>query len=80
MNLIEQLEAMARHAEYWRRVLDPGVAAEMDAEADREAIETVRAMQEALQEILRVHANDNNRPEAFYIAARALRPAEGNAG
>lgn len=27
---------------------------------------------DALQEILRVHANDNHRPQAFYIAAKAL--------
>lgn len=38
-------------------------------------------MREALQEILRVHANDNHRPKAFYIAAEALaeQPAQGEA-
>lgn len=29
---------------------------------------------DALEEVLRVHADDNHRPKAFYIAAKALRP------
>lgn len=35
-----------------------------------------RALEEALQDIIRTHANDGIRPKAFYIAARALHPAE----
>jgi hypothetical protein len=83
MNLIEQLETMARHAEYWRRAADLG-AAEMDAQADHEAIETVRAMQEALR--LAVEHFDTIYPTArgddFLVdtCVEALRRAEGNAG
>lgn len=34
---------------------------------------------EALQEILAVHANDNIRPKAFYIASNAIAKAQGEA-
>lgn len=37
---------------------------------------TEKALREALTEILSVHANDNHRPKAFYIADAALRLPE----
>lgn len=33
-------------------------------------------MREALSEILRVHANDDQRPRAFYIAAAAIQKVD----
>jgi hypothetical protein len=37
-----------------------------------ELTKRVQELEEALQEILRVHADDNHRPKAFYIAASVL--------
>jgi hypothetical protein len=50
MNLIETLEVMAYNANRYRPAYCTGVASAELAAKDREAIETVRAMQEALIE------------------------------
>jgi len=40
----------------------------------------VSILEIALADILRVHANDNQRPKAFYIAAKALERSDMNIG
>lgn len=81
MNLIDTLRRMAADAETGRWA---SRAPNKDAE-DREAIETVRAMQEALRKIAAIENKEYGSDweeidEARDIANEALRRAEGNAG
>lgn len=88
MNLIERIELMAYNADSYRCMLTNGKVDEKHAAADREAIETVRAMQEALDSIrkdCRRGAHELGMTDAGVrdIARRcdeALRRAEGNEG
>lgn len=77
-NLIDTMEMMSRRAlqDQARHYNNDGLT--LLARDYTEAIETVRAMQEALREIVR---NDPyNKSSAGAIAREVLRRAEGNAG
>lgn len=88
MNLIDRLELMAYNADSYRCMLTNGKVDEKHAAADSEAIETVRAMQEALRKMTQQFGYDVVHPqgmvhdehEAIRAAMDALRRAEGNAG
>lgn len=88
MNLIERLESMANWAARGREIygVRPDVLSEADARSS-EAIETVRAMQEALYK-LEEAAQDSNDAQYGTLSTRfvldliqtPLRRTEGNAG
>lgn len=79
MNLIERLKLISQKASSFSLEHESPAGRQATLDAGREAIETVRAMQEALRKIAEFDQYEPAGPAAR-IAAEALRRTEGNAG